>query len=309
MPRVSFCISTYQRPEILRTQLNMLAKQSFQDFEVVISDNDTDNSAAEIVSSINDTRFRYFSNGENIGMVRSFNKSIERAVSEFIVMITDDDPLDNDFLSDMLLLKQQYPGRSLYGGFIRTHTAEGSVEEINKHDFVCELLDSKKSSLIFWSACMLSRNDVISIGCIPDYGSPHLADHALLALAGSVNGAVIKSKVYSSHFQHENNYSKSNLGTYYLGCKGFYKVCTDHFKEHKAYKKISTVIIGHLRQWFFGMSFALRKIYYKKKEWNKIQEIDTFSKQILKLPFMRTAVYKYKLKMVIFQVKAVCRII
>ena len=43
-PRVSFCMTTYKRPEILKATLGMISQQTFTDFEVIISDNDVDNS-------------------------------------------------------------------------------------------------------------------------------------------------------------------------------------------------------------------------------------------------------------------------
>jgi glycosyltransferase involved in cell wall biosynthesis len=37
---VSFCISTFKRPEFLRVQLALLLRQTYPHFEIVISDND-----------------------------------------------------------------------------------------------------------------------------------------------------------------------------------------------------------------------------------------------------------------------------
>ena len=79
IPWVSFCMSTYKRPGLLKTQLSSILQQTFSNFEVVISDNDPDCSARDTVSSFQDIRLQYFSNIENLGMIKSFNKSIERA--------------------------------------------------------------------------------------------------------------------------------------------------------------------------------------------------------------------------------------
>ncbi|MEI9959234.1 MAG: hypothetical protein WDM90_23635 [Ferruginibacter sp.] len=58
---VSFCISTYKRPEILRKQLTLLSKQAFTLFEVNVSDNDPQASAKVIVEGMGDLRFQIFS--------------------------------------------------------------------------------------------------------------------------------------------------------------------------------------------------------------------------------------------------------
>jgi len=304
MAFVSFCMSTYKRPEILYKQLQLLTQQTFSDFEVVISDNDTEESARNIVESLNDNRFKYYANKTNLGMIKSFNKSIERASSDYIVMITDDDPLDIHFLEEMVPLIEQYPNKSLYCGFLRKSSKANQIEEIKNSDFPVEVLHPKKNPSIFWTNCILCRADVLKVGLIPDYGSPHLADHALLTLVGSINGSVVKNKIYSSHYQHENNYSKGNFDSYYDGCVGFYNFLTNYFKSNKNFDTIEQVIYSHLKHWFISMSFTLRRYFYKQKNSNKLLEIDEYSNKILALDFMKKTRAIYNAKKIIFIIKA-----
>ena len=72
-------MSTYKRPVLLEKQLKSILLQSYHNFEVVISDNDPGRSAEEIVLKLGDPRLKYYANSENLGMIRSFNKSIERS--------------------------------------------------------------------------------------------------------------------------------------------------------------------------------------------------------------------------------------
>src|SRR5450432_4216596 len=116
---VTFCMSTYKRPVLLKNALKLIAKQTFRNFEVVVSDNDPEGSAKPVVESFNDKRFRYFFNEEDLGMIRSYNKSIERASTPFIVMITDDDPVSDNLLEELFQLHNQYKGHSIYCGFQR----------------------------------------------------------------------------------------------------------------------------------------------------------------------------------------------
>ena len=92
-PWASFCMSTYNRPTFLQKQIELLFKQSFQNFEIVINDNDPNASGKIIADSFNDERIKYECNIENLGMVKSFNRAIDRAKGEFVVMVTDDDPV------------------------------------------------------------------------------------------------------------------------------------------------------------------------------------------------------------------------
>src|SRR6187397_681190 len=92
-PLVSFCFTTYKRHVHLLHTLESIRKQSFQDFEVIVSDNDPEKSGRVIVEGFNDNKFKYFPNEQNLGMKKSFNKSLERSSGEYIVMIADDDPV------------------------------------------------------------------------------------------------------------------------------------------------------------------------------------------------------------------------
>src|SRR5664279_265888 len=92
-PWVSFCMTTYKRPEFLRNQLLSLQKQTFSNFKVIISDNDREASGESIVREINDPRIIYACNEVNLGMVKSFNRSLAKADTEYVVMSTDDDPV------------------------------------------------------------------------------------------------------------------------------------------------------------------------------------------------------------------------
>lgn len=303
-PWVSFCISTYKRPTLLNTQLLLLLDQTNKDFEIVVSDNDPESSARKVVEEIGDPRIKYFHNEDNLGMIRSFNKSIERATTEFIVMVTDDDPVDKDFLYKFRGIIDQYPQYSLYGGFVRENKPENFLEIIEKDFFLIEILDPLKTSSLLWSSCILRRTAVLEIGRIPDFGSPHLADHALLVLAGSVQGGVVVNKMYSSMTQHAGNFSKFNFEYYTKGCKGFYDVLTEFVSQTaKDYKK-EEVIVRHLGKWFISNIFNLKRYYYNLNDTSMFEQVNKCGREIISFPFMRTFKPKYHFKQVIFFIKA-----
>ncbi|HMU46079.1 MAG TPA: glycosyltransferase family 2 protein [Chitinophagaceae bacterium] len=307
---VSFCISTYKRPEILRKQLELLSKQTFPLFEVVISDNDPGASAREVVNQMNDERFRYWHNGENLGMIKSFNKSIERAGTDFIVMVTDDDPVQPDFLEKFYKLHLEYPDYSIYCGFLRKGKSESQVEIILSNEFLTEVLDPGKTTNILWSSSVIRREDAVSIGLIPDYGSPHLADHAFLALVGTVKGGIVINKMYSSLFSHDTNYSKSNLINYVNGCKGFYHWTLDRFSTNPEFVTYKKTALKHLENWFLANFFGLRKYYVKNGEQKeKISELDSCAKEIMSLEYMRGVRVKYSLKKILFRIKRIFRLL
>jgi len=296
LPWVSFCISTYKRPELLKQQIGLLLNQSDENFEIVISDNDEEGSAEPVINSFEDSRIRYFKNEENLGMIRSFNKSIERARTEYITMVTDDDPIDTSFLDAMSELIRQYPGYSLYGGFQRKGKSEGYIEKIDKCSFIAEILDPSKTPAILWSSCIMKRSDVIESGKIPEYGSPHLADHVLIVRAGSFNGGIIINKMYSSLTQHDNNFSKLNFETYVKGCKEFHANIIGFIIEKKLNNNSKAAVIKHLNTWFISSVFNLKRYYTIKGDKKMLSEVNDYAKRILSFSFMMNVRGKYLFK-------------
>lgn len=286
-PWVSFCMSTYKRPDFLRQQLSSLLKQTFPSFEIVISDNDPEGSGANICDSFNDHRIRYFHNVENIGMIKSFNKSIERSRTDFIVMVTDDDPIDLDFLSVAYSLWKKNPDYGVYGGFRRKNKSTSEFEIIPKESFIVEILNWKKTPQILWSSCVLNKEVVMAIGKIPEYGSPHLADHALIALVGDRAGGIILNKMYSSYTSHDTNFSKLNFQTYLVGCRGFYSTMQLKMQKEKISSKYR-VVEKHLSGWLLAIIYTLKRYYaVNSPDKVKLEEVEKLSKEIIQLPFMR----------------------
>lgn len=300
---VSFCISTYKRAELLKKQLELLLQQTFQHFEIVVSDNDPDASAKVIVDGLFDQRISYFHNESNLGMIKSFNKSIERARTDYIVMVTDDDPIDQNFLSDLFKLYTQYPECSIYCGFLRKGKQHAQIEVIKKNSFLSEILDTDKTLRILWSSCIMKRDVAIQVGKIPDYGSPHLADHAFIVMVGSKKGGIVVNKMYSQLTSHDDNFSKFNFEYYVLGCKGFYDTLSTFCRENFTLKDQRKAIRNHLGVWFISSFFNLKRYYTQKNDIIKLKQIEDCAQEILKFSFMKKFQLKYIMKKAVFKFK------
>lgn len=305
-PWASFCMSTYKRPSFLETQIRILLNQTFSNFEIVISDNDAAASGKHIVDLFNDERIKYECNSDNLGMIKSYNRSIDRAVGDFIVMVTDDDPVHENMLEFFYNIYKKYPNFSLYGGVKRLQKEIDEVEIIDKNNFLHEILDNHLTTEIHWSSFILKRTTLLNIGKLADYGSGHLVDHALLSIMGSQEGAILINQKFSSIQLHETNYSKANFENYYLSSVGFYNTLTNYCERLPNYDKNVKAIINHLHNWFIISFFNLRKFYtlqYPDKV--SIIELDACANKIMMLPYMKTCKKRYEIKKAIFNIKKI----
>jgi glycosyltransferase involved in cell wall biosynthesis len=99
LPLVTIAIPTYNRANsYLKQAIECSVNQTYQNIEIVISDNCSTDNTEEIVKSFNDTRIRYFRQDKNIGMYNNENFCVEKAIGDFFLLLCDDDMIDHDFV-------------------------------------------------------------------------------------------------------------------------------------------------------------------------------------------------------------------
>ncbi|MDO8659045.1 MAG: glycosyltransferase family 2 protein [Candidatus Parcubacteria bacterium] len=94
-PFFSIVIPTYNRAADLQFALYCIFRQTFSDFEVVISDNCSNDNTKSVVRNIEDKRIRYFRLEKTVGNAVNFNNAIKKARGKYIFIHSDDDFLLN----------------------------------------------------------------------------------------------------------------------------------------------------------------------------------------------------------------------
>jgi glycosyltransferase involved in cell wall biosynthesis len=111
VPRLSIGIPVYDGENYLAELLDCLLKQTFRDFEIVISDNASTDRTAEICSDYanRDGRIRYVRNERNIGAARNFNRVFELARAPYFKWTAHDDFYHPTYLERCLEAIEQDP--------------------------------------------------------------------------------------------------------------------------------------------------------------------------------------------------------
>ena len=105
---ISIVIPLYNKEKYIGMTINLVLKQSYQNFEIiVVNDGSTDNSVAE-VEKIHDSHIRLVSQ-KNAGVSAARNLGIQEAKGEFIAFLDADDEWDKDYLANQFELTQKYP--------------------------------------------------------------------------------------------------------------------------------------------------------------------------------------------------------
>lgn len=225
-PWASFCVATYRRPARLATTLCAIAAQTMGDFEVVVSDNDPAGSAGPVVEALGDTRFRYFRNRENLGMVKNFNAALSHARGTFVTMMADDDPPLPHMLATLRSLSEQHPSYGAYYGAcevffesedlatarrVPARTIEGladrprgAIRTFSAAEFPLAFLTDRVLPIL-WSAGIVRRDIALAVGGLPNDGAIFVNDLAYVALAGAHSGCATVNLPLARYTYHSDS--------------------------------------------------------------------------------------------------------
>ena len=90
-PLVSVCIPTYNRAHMLPGCIDGILRQTMTDFEIVVSDNASEDQTETVVRSFDDKRIRYIKNGRNIGVRNNWEQSLALGRGHYVTIFPDDD--------------------------------------------------------------------------------------------------------------------------------------------------------------------------------------------------------------------------
>src|SRR3989442_437688 len=91
MSKVSVIIPTYNRAEFLGLALTSVLNQTFQDFEILIIDDNSQDSTQEVVTNFGDERIKYIRHDVNKRVAAARNTGVANSNGEYIAFLDDDD--------------------------------------------------------------------------------------------------------------------------------------------------------------------------------------------------------------------------
>ena len=316
-PYVSFCFTTFKRKDYLKSTLESVRAQTFSNFEAIISDNDPEQSGRSVVEGMNDSRFKYFPNEENLGMKKSFNKSLERSSGEYIVMIADDDPVYPDMLETLMRLKDQHPEYGMFLGacnWFCTHPqiaklyklkvgtnsmlAEKEIDTVETYsasDFLINFFNFNIFPTYLWSTGMIKREILIEKGGVPDYNTAFLGDYAYLSVLASHSGCVVINRALGHQTIHTQNFGRAQNEQIKTAAVNFIDYVSAKINGVKDWPKIEKHMQKFVALWVVTHLNFLHR-YYKLFPPEEPVNLNAIEKDIFKQDFMQPFKIKFLLK-------------
>lgn len=107
--KFSVLLPTRNRLELLRYAVESVRRQDYSDWEIVVSDNASEEGVLEYLSELNDRRIRYVRTDSFVSVTENWNNALRSATGDFIIMLGDDDALMSGYFRRLAGYFAQYP--------------------------------------------------------------------------------------------------------------------------------------------------------------------------------------------------------
>jgi len=141
--KLTIGLPTYNCENIIGNKIEELLKQSFKDYVLIISDNNSTDNTGKICESMSkkDNRIVFFQQDKNKGPFWNFNFLLQKAQTDYFVMITPDDILSKNFLESNINILEKC--KELVGS-IGECSLFNRIIDSNSHKFEINILKNSR---------------------------------------------------------------------------------------------------------------------------------------------------------------------
>lgn len=91
MPQITALMSVYNGQKYIKESIDSILNQTFDDFELIIVNDGSNDRTEDLILMYNDKRIRYFSFKENKGVGAALNFGLSKAKGDFVIKVDADD--------------------------------------------------------------------------------------------------------------------------------------------------------------------------------------------------------------------------
>jgi glycosyltransferase involved in cell wall biosynthesis len=131
-PLISVGLPTYNKASYLRQTIETILNQSFRNFELIISDDESQDDSMSICEefSLHDSRVRLFKQDHNLGMIENFDFVLNKSRGKYFIWISGDDFIDQNWLD--VLLKGMSEEVVISFGRLVEISKEGKITKVRR---------------------------------------------------------------------------------------------------------------------------------------------------------------------------------
>jgi len=191
----SFVMPAY-KIRFLNKAIDSILRQRYTDFELIIINDASPDDLGGIIEQFSDKRIKYHVSEKNLGgkdLIAFWNHCLKYARNEYIILATDDDTFEEEFLSDAVKLIKKYP---------EVNVLRSGVKKIDENEKVLDIefpakeyMNEREFMLYYAKGCTIScvsnyifkRSALEETGGFKVFPRGHYSDDATV-LANLQNG-------------------------------------------------------------------------------------------------------------------------
>lgn len=108
MARFSVYLPTRNRLDLLQFAITSVVEQDYADWELVVSDNFSEDDVKGYIDSLHDKRIKYYRTDRFVSVTENWNNAIEHTTGDYLTMLGDDDCLMPGYFSTLVKLIEQF---------------------------------------------------------------------------------------------------------------------------------------------------------------------------------------------------------
>lgn len=101
MPLVQIYIATYNRPTLVVKAIQSALNQNFDSYEVIVSDNSTNDETEILISQMKDNRLSYIRRKPSLPAIDHLNVILKDVTADYFMIFHDDDVMYSDMISTL----------------------------------------------------------------------------------------------------------------------------------------------------------------------------------------------------------------
>lgn len=167
--KITVVMSEYQtRPDYLRTSIESILAQTYDDFEFIIVLDGINLESKSIIESYEDSRIVIMKNSINRGLIYSLNRAIRHAKGTYIVRMDTDDIASEDRIEKLVNFIKSNPEYDVVGSRVIEFSEDGNAGLLGSESEKTKKSIMKGDPLIHPSVIM-RREAVLAVGGYPDF--------------------------------------------------------------------------------------------------------------------------------------------
>jgi len=249
-PLFSIGITAFDRSKLLKATVNSILRQTFHDFEIIISNDNPKRKLSKSKLAIKDSRVKIINQSKNLGEVNNMNFLLNSARGKYFTWLGDDDMYQPQFLEAIhqAITKFNSPP------YIVTSYSSGNkftklkkqnnfeFQNLNGQDFLSQYLNKSFKIIgcygVFKTTYLKKINGIKQLG----QGFSPYSDN-LLAIQSAHHGKIVFINAPLVFFRlHSNSLSliSTNLNSYLTAQEDFLSSSIKIFKQQKLRQNFSS---------------------------------------------------------------------